>query len=495
MRVQYLVFALFVGMIFMSFPDPVRAKDSAIIIFDGSGSMWAQVDGKAKITVARDVMNALVEDWNEDIDLGLMVYGHRKKRSCADIELMLPVGKPDADKVMTAINSIKPKGKTPISTSLQQAAETLRYTEDPATVILISDGEESCEADPCAVAKELESKGINFTAHVIGFDIGSNPEAQTQLKCVAESTGGKFFEARNAEALKVALAETAKAVAEPTPEPEPSSETGVKLSAVAAEGMEAFSKSEDARFYVYEAKKDLDGKRKQVDWSNKPAPVFQLATGEYIVSAKRGNTLMEAPITVKAGELTEHQFVLDSGNLRLKASAAESMEAFSKNEDARFYIYEAKKDLDGKRKQVNWSNKPAPVFRLSAGEYVVSAKRGNALVEAPITVKAGELTEHQFVLDSGNLQLKASAAEGAEAFSKNEDARFYVYKAKKDLDGKRKQVNWSNKPTPVFQLAAGEYFVIAKRKDMQVETTIEVKAGELTEHAFVMSEADPVKEK
>ncbi|WP_457618891.1 vWA domain-containing protein [Lutibacter sp.] len=201
----------------LSFSTTTIAQDSAIVVFDGSGSMNKKVDGKPKFEIAQEVMGDLVKDWNEDIKLGLMVYGHRSK-SCDDIEMVIPVGTANPKQFTDAIKQINPKGETPIAESLKQAAEKLNYIESPTTVILISDGEESCNADPCAMAKELEKKGINFTAHVIGFDVSSEKQAKAleQLKCVAKSTGGKFFEAKDSEALKTALAETAEVIAMPT---------------------------------------------------------------------------------------------------------------------------------------------------------------------------------------------------------------------------------------------------------------------------------------
>jgi hypothetical protein len=204
------------------FSMTVIAQDSAIVVFDGSGSMKKKMDGKPKFEIAQDVMGNLVKDWNEDIKLGLMVYGHRSK-ACDDIEMVIPIGNANPNQFIEAIKKIKPKGETPIAESLKQAAEKLNYIESPTTVILISDGEESCNADPCEMAKDLKSKGINLTVHVIGFDVsGKNKEkAQTQLKCIAKETGGKFFEAKDSEELKTALAETAKVVAEIEPAPLP----------------------------------------------------------------------------------------------------------------------------------------------------------------------------------------------------------------------------------------------------------------------------------
>jgi hypothetical protein len=198
-----------------------QAKDSAVIVFDASGSMWGQIEEngkkKAKIEIARNVMGTLIKDWNEDIELGLMAYGHREKGNCNDIEMLQPVSVVNSDKMLKIINKIVPKGKTPISQSLRQAAETLRYTEDPVTVILISDGEETCNADPCMISKELEAKGINFTAHVIGFDVKRNKKALKQLKCIAKNTGGEFYQAEDASSLKKALVKVKKSIVDPRP--------------------------------------------------------------------------------------------------------------------------------------------------------------------------------------------------------------------------------------------------------------------------------------
>ncbi len=180
-----------------------HAEDKAIIVFDASGSMWAQLDGKTKIEIAKKTLANLVTNWDENKHLGLLAYGHRKKGDCNDIETLVPVGKVNKSGMISTVNKINPKGKTPISASIRMAADELKFTEDNATVILISDGKETCNADPCATAAELEKLGVNFTAHVIGF--GVDKQTSEQLKCIAANTGGKYFPADNAEQLNDAL--------------------------------------------------------------------------------------------------------------------------------------------------------------------------------------------------------------------------------------------------------------------------------------------------
>ncbi len=181
-------------------------SEDAILILDASGSMWGQIEGTAKIEIARGVLDGLLDDMPASTRLGLMAYGHTKKGDCSDIELLSEIGASRAA-IKKAVKAINPKGKTPISASVKMAAETLKYTEGKATVILISDGIETCNLDPCALGKQLERDGVDFTAHVVGFGI-VDKKTERQLQCLAESTGGLYLSAANAGELSSALGAT-----------------------------------------------------------------------------------------------------------------------------------------------------------------------------------------------------------------------------------------------------------------------------------------------
>lgn len=198
---------------------PSATPASALIVFDASGSMWGQIKGKAKIEIAREVVANLVRDLPADSELGLMAYGHRRKGDCADIELLIPVGKVDKSAFVETVGAIMPKGMTPITASLEMAAEGLGYKESKATVILVSDGLETCDADPCTAVRKLEKLGVDFTVHVIAFDL--KPEETQKLRCISETTGGRFFPASDAASLKDALdLAVSAAAAKPAPAPE-----------------------------------------------------------------------------------------------------------------------------------------------------------------------------------------------------------------------------------------------------------------------------------
>jgi Ca-activated chloride channel family protein len=176
----------------------------AMLILDASGSMWGEIDGVDKIVIAREVIGEMIENWDENTSLGLMAYGHHRKGDCNDIELLLSPGALDRETFIDKVNGLSPVGMTPLTEAVKRAAEALNYTENRATVILVSDGEETCNLDPCATGKALEKAGIDFTAHIIGFDV--TEEQAVGLKCLAAETGGMYLEASNADELGEAMA-------------------------------------------------------------------------------------------------------------------------------------------------------------------------------------------------------------------------------------------------------------------------------------------------
>lgn len=193
-----------------SLPD---GPDKIMIVMDGSGSMWGQIDGTAKMEIARTAFRDLLNGLPENAETGLMAYGHRRKGDCSDIELLQAPTGGTGEALKAAVDAISPRGKTPLSDAVRQAAETLKYEENSATVILVTDGIETCDVDPCALGESLEESGINFTAHVVGF--GLSEQEGRQVACLAEETGGRYLEASDAGELSSAMTQVAAAVEAP----------------------------------------------------------------------------------------------------------------------------------------------------------------------------------------------------------------------------------------------------------------------------------------
>ncbi|MBV6650986.1 MAG: VWA domain-containing protein, partial [Hoeflea sp.] len=206
-----------------SFAQDASAGTRTIIVMDGSGSMWGQINGVPKLEIARETVAEVLKGLPQEREIGLVAYGHRTRGDCSDIEIMVPPAAGTADAISQAVNTMRFQGRTPLSDAVRRAAEELRFTENPATVVLVTDGIETCNADPCALGKELEQSGVEFTAHVVGF--GLTRQEGLELSCLARNTGGSYFDASDREGLGKALDQAIKTAAPAaTPaasEPEP----------------------------------------------------------------------------------------------------------------------------------------------------------------------------------------------------------------------------------------------------------------------------------
>jgi Ca-activated chloride channel homolog len=459
---------------------PQAEPQSVMMVLDGSGSMWGQIDGVAKIEIARDVIGGLLDGWSPNLQLGVMAYGHRVKGSCDDIETLIDVGPVDRTAIMAKVNAINPKGKTPISASVRKAAEALKYTEEKATVILVSDGLETCNADPCALANELEAAGVDFTTHVIGFDI--TEEEKAGLSCLAENTGGRFISAGNANELTTALTETVQIVAQAEPEPVNEGPQGVRVRAKLCETCDIV---EDNMFWwVNETEQDLEGNRKEVTYSGSATKIFELPARDYQIVARYGGVAFTTTeITVEPGKLTDLVLNLNAGHFRVNAALTVGGDILK---DTMFYwIYETKTDLEGNRKEVTYSGSATKIFRLPAGDYLVRARHGNAFAEQTITVKAGELTDLTFDMNAGYLRVQTTMSTGGVALEK--DMFYWILQPEVDFNGNRKEVTYSGSAKQLFRLPAGEYILRSRHGKAFKDTPVTVTAGGVTDTMVVQN--------
>ena len=179
-------------------------------ILDASGSMTETLsDGLPKIKVAKRVLTDHMRSFRPETNIGLRAYGHRlpyqqKAESCKDIELVAPVEKGQMERIVGFLQDFKAQGMTPLAASLQQAKDDFVF-EAPRvnSIVMLSDGIETCGGDPCKLVEDLKAQGLNFTIHVIGLDVDG--PTREQLSCIAQSSGGMYHDVRSQQDLGSAL--------------------------------------------------------------------------------------------------------------------------------------------------------------------------------------------------------------------------------------------------------------------------------------------------
>lgn len=447
----------------------------AILILDASGSMWGQVDGQTKIAAARRAVDSILSKWNKSDRLGLMAYGHRAKADCKDIELVVPVGAFDPDRIRKSVRALNPKGKTPIADSLRAAAQALRTSETKATVILVSDGIETCAPNPCAVAAELKKAGVNFTAHVIGFDV-ADPAAKNQLQCIARATGGVYLDASNASALEEALGKAVaatqgkrvKSEAPPKPEADPFKGKNFRGIARLVAGSDPISDTKSDVAWTFH--KSNGGKKGDYFATVYGAPASEaVEPGDYIVVVKYGYVEREFPLKVEKGKLASLDVVLDAGYVTSEGS----VEGAGKVEGVAWEIHRADNG-----DYVATDYEAVPKFIVPAGKYVLTLTKGAAKTKKEFSLAAGDAINVSMTLDVGKLAVSAVyAANGP----KVEDGIAVEIRrpAKRDTD----QPEWVATlydPLSQFDLPAGRYEVVVSIGYAKRVFPAEVKSGDTT---------------
>ncbi|MBT3922123.1 MAG: VWA domain-containing protein [Nitrospina sp.] len=202
----------FLTLLFTSEPSWAEKSQEIEIIVDGSGSMAGKMEGSTKLAIAKQSLAKIVNEIPPGSQVALRVYGQNfsvdeKEQSCQDSELIYPMGPIDSEVLTQKIQSIKAKAYTPIAFSLAEAGKDF-LAKDNRFIMLVSDGIETCGGDPCQVARDIQTTGAPLVIHSIGFDV--DEKAREQLVCIAEVSGGKYFDAKDAKGLFTSLQTIAK---------------------------------------------------------------------------------------------------------------------------------------------------------------------------------------------------------------------------------------------------------------------------------------------
>lgn len=173
-----------------------------LLIFDASQSMYGYWQSDSKINIAKKLMMTFLDSLAKvpNVEVALRVYGHQKKfppQDCDDTKLEIPFGNNNIAKIKNRIQSLTPRGTTPIAAAMREAVNDFPPCDTCRNIlVLITDGQEECGGDPCAVAAELIRRGIFLKPFIIGI----GKDFSEAFKCV-----GTYFDATSEQALNRAL--------------------------------------------------------------------------------------------------------------------------------------------------------------------------------------------------------------------------------------------------------------------------------------------------
>ncbi len=187
--------------------DDVAVVSGAVeLILDASGSMLKRIDGKRRIVIAKEVLKEAVKEYiPAGTPVALRVFGHKEANSCrTDLEIPLgPLDPGAASGIIDGVNAMN-LARTPIADSLQKVESDLKNASGPRVVVLVTDGEETCDGDAGKAIQKLREKGLDVTLNIVGFAI-ADAELENQFESWAALGGGRYFSAQDQEGLSDSL--------------------------------------------------------------------------------------------------------------------------------------------------------------------------------------------------------------------------------------------------------------------------------------------------
>ena len=438
-------------------PSPI------LFIYDASGSMWGQLDGKTKKEIASEVLTRTVGNLPEDQNVGLIAYGHRNKSDCNDIEYLVALDNNSKTHVTNAVKAINPTGRTPLARSATMAIESLKKGSTKATIILITDGIESCDGDLCNVITDAKANGIDFKLHIVGF--GLKEGEKEQLQCATNAGNGNYYDADNAGGLsEVLTAATMETVDKP--------DGNFSVFAVKnGKPVDAWLKPKNTV-----TKKELRGARTYRDtaWVNLPPGTYEIEVKPLENSDIPGTTIV---VEMKEGDVKHRDVSFDGGILEVTTTNnGEPWDAVVKMYENNNKVAATTRTY-GKSKQMEV---PAGKYRITYSALNLKGLDIHVEVE-DVEVKANATNAifHDFKSGIAMIGVKTASGELIDA-----TVNVHEKNSGKNVAGNRTYTSESSNPKQ-FLLNPGTYEVrvitLGAHKGNNSTFTITVKEGETVE--------------
>ncbi len=474
-------------------PSSASAQSPTVLIVDGSGSMWGGLANErtAKFDLSRAALRLALAKSAPSVRLGLVSFGHRRKADCSDVEtIALPQAGP-AETVLSAVDKLNPKGKGPLALALKEAAKLVE-PGSPGNIILIHDGPDNCQQDPCAAAMEIAKANPLLAIHVIGLAL-EKADAQ-RMSCVATATKGKMFDVRDAVSLNTSIAEAVRlanldqgtpsampqaqndATAAQAPEA-PAGAPGLRLSAALAENGAALTRPLAWRIAKNETPAETLLQRSAAEIAE------DLTPGKYIVDASVGAVKAQQIIEVGREGPTSVRLNLNAGTVKLMARATKAGDPIA-NPILSIAAAPEAPDVRRVREPIWIGRTPDAEIVVPAGNYVARVEDGLASREAAVTVAPGSLSDAQLVLGAGRLELTAITQAGGAFLDK---VTFAISEDDPEAPGGRREVARSAAPQATFVLPAGTYYVAATSGAAEARDRFAIGAGDDVKHTVVLN--------
>ncbi len=470
--------------------SPQRAvADTAppvLIIVDGSGSMWGKMEGDetAKFYGVRDLLRERLLAAPTQSRIGLGSFGQRRKGDCSDVEIITPIEAGGSESAIAALEQLNPKGKGPLTTAIREGAKAIGAGAS-GHIVLIHDNADNCSQDVCAAATDIAKTNPALKVHVLSLGL-AKPE-RDRMQCLAATTKGLQFDATDQAGIAAALTGifTAAALDATAVVPAPAAVAppaaakgppGLRLSAALRDGSEPIAAAMSWRITKVGAAPDsaplVERKSREINETVDP--------GRYTVAVTYGLIQRTLDIDVSDDGPTVKRIPLDGGRLDVTATASRQGDQLSAPV---MTISTMSADGTGPASVVWLGREATAELLVPAGKYAVEVTDGLARTVQTIDIAAGAAARADLVLNTGRLELSATAFDGGPAL----DRVLYLISADDPAAPEgRREVARSTAMLATFTLQAGTYYITARHGAAEHRDQVAISSGDIVKRTLVL---------
>ncbi|MFT3731040.1 MAG: VWA domain-containing protein [Hyphomicrobium sp.] len=456
----------------LTFAAPSARSDdapTAMLIIDGSGSMWGRLGpaNRPKIDLVRDKLGAVLANATS-AHVGLVAFGHRRRGDCNDVELIATPDSP-IQGLLDPIAKLNPRGPGPVTAALRTAVGAIGQSR-PAQIIIVGDNADNCRQDSCAAAQEIAKTAPGVAVQVIGIGVPANE--RPRLACIAEATGGRFYDITDSDGLNAALDETTKLAmlspgavagaesagrAEKPAAPPPPAGASLRVSAALAEDGALLDVPLNWRIYK------ADGATVLLQRIGKDITA-KLDAGDYVIEAALGDIKVRHPVAIADGVAQSIIVPLDASHLVARPVATKGGPL----------LPTAIVTVSSSESPVSISRGGVADLYLKPGEYHVTVADGAARSAETLSLATGDAKTLDIALASGLLKVSATGPNG----SALQDVLYTVDTDDPESPDGRREVARSRSPDASFTLPEGTYYLGAISGNGSVSKRIAIGAGQ-----------------
>lgn len=477
-------------------PAAAQTAPTAMIIVDGSGSMWGHLgdEKRSKLEIVRDALRTLVPEVRAQANVGLAAFGHRRRGNCGDAEIVLSPGSNAARNLSAAVDRMNAVGKGPMVLALRESANAIAGAR-PASIVLIADDIDNCGQDICSATENLLRANLGLVIHTV--TLGLSEAKIAHMSCLPRLTGGQMWNVTDTGTVSSALTQALR-LAKLIPDPQAEEPAPVVHADEAAQPDAPAAPARPAGLYLTASLsasaapltvpvrwriRQTDSGGEIVKEVAAPSLIEKLAPGTYEVEAQLGLAAARQSVTFAGDAAIDVRLNLDAGVLKMQArpSASGAPLAYPV-----FTVTPA--DAPAGTPPIWLGREAKPEIVVPAGDYKVTAQSGTVQQQSIVTVAAAAGSSFTPVLTAGRLELSATTGAGTtQGDPLTEGVTFILYRDDPDAPQGRREVLRSAAPRPTFMLPAGTYHVTAKTAMAEARTQVAVGAGDIVRRALPLA--------